>query len=605
VQEPKLFAPEYPGNVGSNVSIDAGTAILGDNGEGYIFRLAGGSWAYSTSVQPEGNVDYSELSVGTSHDYAVIGTSNTDFLSGAAYVFSISPTDCNSNGIADPCDTATGTSFDCDNNAQPDECQIDPLFVAVSEAMSPIGVDAPQTFTIAAPPAASDDVVLTVTARADLGSETEWLDVDINGLWVGTAFAEPETDDCPESPELAEIVVPSATWNAAIFETDASVTLTATDDVDPDLCESSFVTVLVEYQKEDVDCNRNGVLDTCDILSGVSTDCDGDGVADECQLSPRYLAASGLLSPIGYNSPQEYVLQAPPAAIGDVLLIFEAVADLASSVEWIDVDIDGTALGSVFVTGPADDCPPIPAQDQLLVAADTFNAAAGDGEGVIHLLTTDEVSDTLCDESFITVTIDYPVASTLEDCNANDVLDTCEMDCNGNARPDECDLADGSSADCNGNIVPDECDVTGGASSDCDRDGVPDECQPDCNTNGIADPCDIASGTSQDCGPNGTPDECEPDCNSNSQPDGCDVSSGASNDCNANSVPDECEPTVCPGDANLDCAVDPLDVGFVSARFGCIYPQDGEFCLTADVNSDGVVDPLDAGYVQARFGICP
>ena len=60
----------------------------------------------------------------------------------------------------------------------------------------------------------------------------------------------------------------------------------------------------------------------------------------------------------------------------------------------------------------------------------------------------------------------------------------------------------------------------------------------------------------------------------------------------------------CAGDANRDGVVDPLDTGFVQARFGCDYPGDGEFCLQADVNEDGVVDPLDVGFILARFGEC-
>jgi predicted outer membrane repeat protein len=44
---------------------------------------------------------------------------------------------------------------------------------------------------------------------------------------------------------------------------------------------------------------------------------------------------------------------------------------------------------------------------------------------------------------------------------------------------------------------------------DCDGDGVGDVCEVDCNLNGIPDDCDIASGTSEDSNSNGTPDECE------------------------------------------------------------------------------------------------
>lgn len=61
----------------------------------------------------------------------------------------------------------------------------------------------------------------------------------------------------------------------------------------------------------------------------------------------------------------------------------------------------------------------------------------------------------------------------------------------------------------------------------------------------------------------------------------------------------------CPGDANGDGTVDPLDVGFILARFGCGPGQGDSCCDLADQNADGAVDPLDSGFVLARFGPCP
>ena len=61
----------------------------------------------------------------------------------------------------------------------------------------------------------------------------------------------------------------------------------------------------------------------------------------------------------------------------------------------------------------------------------------------------------------------------------------------------------------------------------------------------------------------------------------------------------------CDGDANGDGVVDPLDSGFVLARFGCPVGEGDPGCDAADQNGDGVVDPLDSGYVLARFGDCP
>ncbi|MCH7703198.1 MAG: PKD domain-containing protein, partial [Planctomycetes bacterium] len=63
--------------------------------------------------------------------------------------------------------------------------------------------------------------------------------------------------------------------------------------------------------------------------------------------------------------------------------------------------------------------------------------------------------------------------------------------------------------------------------------------------------------------------------------------------------------TDCEGDANGDGVVDPLDTGFVLARFGCPVGTGDSGCDTADMNGDGLVDPLDVGYILARFGPCP
>ncbi len=64
-------------------------------------------------------------------------------------------------------------------------------------------------------------------------------------------------------------------------------------------------------------------------------------------------------------------------------------------------------------------------------------------------------------------------------------------------------------------------------------------------------------------------------------------------------------PCPCEGDANGDGLVDPLDSGFVLARFGCSVGTGDDGCDAADQNGDGAVDPLDSGFVLARFGDCP
>jgi hypothetical protein len=94
------------------------------------------------------------------------------------------------------------------------------------------------------------------------------------------------------------------------------------------------------------------------------------------------------------------------------------------------------------------------------------------------------------------------------------VLDECDVnlgsaaDCDGNLRPDGCDLADG---DCNTNAVPDRCELAG---NDCNRNALPDDCEPelfvdDCNGNNTPDLCEIVAGTAVDWNLSGVLDECE------------------------------------------------------------------------------------------------
>ncbi|MCH7700178.1 MAG: VCBS repeat-containing protein [Planctomycetes bacterium] len=68
---------------------------------------------------------------------------------------------------------------------------------------------------------------------------------------------------------------------------------------------------------------------------------------------------------------------------------------------------------------------------------------------------------------------------------------------------------------------------------------------------------------------------------------------------------DEVLAVTCEGDANGDGTVDPLDSGYVLARFGCPVGTGDPSCDAADQNGDGNVDPLDSGFVLARFGECP
>ncbi|MCA9529362.1 MAG: CRTAC1 family protein, partial [Myxococcales bacterium] len=86
-----------------------------------------------------------------------------------------------------------------------------------------------------------------------------------------------------------------------------------------------------------------------------------------------------------------------------------------------------------------------------------------------------------------------------EDCDADGVPDFCAPDCNGNGRPDGCDLAAGLDTDCDDNGVPDACDLAAFRLSDC-------------NTNGEADLCEIQCHPALDADGDGVIDYCVTGC---------------------------------------------------------------------------------------------
>jgi hypothetical protein len=157
-----------------------------------------------------------------------------------------------------------------------------------------------------------------------------------------------------------------------------------------------------------------------------------------------FTAASDVLAPIGDGSPQSFdilpIPQLPPVAGGDVRITFTARGDFSSTAEFIDVDINGTSVGSVFQTA-AGDCPNTPEREEIVVTAVVFNAALAGGSAVINMVAPGSVNPAICDgDSYVTVLVEYQ--TTAPDCNSDGIPDVCQLaenDCNTNGQPDECD----------------------------------------------------------------------------------------------------------------------------------------------------------------------
>ncbi|MCK4660093.1 MAG: hypothetical protein KAV82_11280 [Phycisphaerae bacterium] len=440
----------------------------------------------------------------------------------AAMVAAIAPVgaavagDCNENGIPDECDIdcgasggpcdipGCGQSSDCNSNGLPDECDIAVITLCeTSSDMSPIGHGFPQVFTLVAPPKAGGDITLTISASGDFEWSREYLEVEINGVWVGQVFKE-EAGGCDgEGYDEESVTVESAVYNFALDSGDGDtlIGLVANTDVGAHECPgSSWVRVEVCYALvRSADCNTNGVLDECDVATGISQDCNGNSVPDSCELAGNDCNTNGILDECdiagGFSQdcdgnglpdecrlvmifsddfpdvealdpdkwldwdqwsafPIDYLYVSPPASLR---------IDAVGWVESVELDLSSAALARLEFGW----------RSRYTEYGDSLTAAFWDGagwqditvlEGGPNLESWQFVSETLSAKAFHSgCKLRFKGAGSYGDAwFIDDVSLSFEYsDCNDNGVPDECDLASGFSQDCNDTGVPDECELEG------------------------------------------------------------------------------------------------------------------------------------------------
>jgi hypothetical protein len=149
--------------------------------------------------------------------------------------------DCNTNGVLDECDIASGTSLDCNSNEVPDECEPDCNSNGIADA-------------------------------CDLSSGTS---ADCNGNFV--------PDECEPGHQL------DCNLNGIIDFCEVGGTTDCNSNGQPDLCDI--------YSGTSQDCNTNHIPDSCDIASGSSTDVNSNGVPDDCETDVRVIPVITLIDP--------------------------------------------------------------------------------------------------------------------------------------------------------------------------------------------------------------------------------------------------------------------------------------------------------------------
>ncbi len=444
LEEQKLLADDAAegDNFGWSVALDGNVAVVGawladdggvNSGAAYVFHDDGESWVQEVRLVASDaeQGDNFGSGVAMSGDAVVVGASAADegpSNSGAAYLFfhdgltwvekaKLTASDA---GLADGFGTAVALSAH--------------IALIGSPSDDDMGSNAGAAYVFAGLADCNSNGVIDLCDIADGLSD----DCNLNGL--------------PDECDIADGTSNDVNGNGV------------PDECEEDCNDNGIPDSYDIAQGFSGDCNENGVPDECDVRDGTSEDCDGDEVPDECEVLGTFARTSPELGPIGAGSPQSYLIVAPPDAGDEVMLTFEVVGDFEALVEWLDIELNGIAIGLILMTG-GHDCPEEPDVASLVIEAEAYNDILGGGDLLIDMLPTEQVNPDLCTESHVVVSVAYQAVGP--------------DDCNGNGVPDLCDIVSGYSDDANGNGIPDECegDLLAG-DANCDGFVTFDDIQP-------------------------------------------------------------------------------------------------------------------------------
>jgi fibronectin type 3 domain-containing protein len=249
-------------------------------------------------------------------------------VSGVTYMYSV-VSSC-SLGDSDPSAADSGYRLnDCNNNGIDDGLDLDPPTTVTTGNMGTLVGATTRTSTKSVSALSTSTVTVSVNAIGDLDSTSEYLIVRLSNppsnvsgivrnLFLSDGLA------CPATPQRATFTLTKEEFNGLLGNAPGSlkidVTPTAGVGGTDSTCQAtSSVAVSIDYVSHNaaIDCNDNGVIDSCDIASGAATDCNSNGIPDSCDI------ASGLETDLNGNGKAdrcEYLVGSPawPTVAGAV-----------------------------------------------------------------------------------------------------------------------------------------------------------------------------------------------------------------------------------------------------------------------------------------------
>ncbi len=356
-------------------------------------------------------------------------------------------TDCNENGVPDSCDIASGFSQDCNNDSLPDECNLVEAFRQIISVGIPIGsMDSPCRPQTSGVWSVSTTVGISLNVASGIGYlvnpvfllpeplvlvDHQYVSANIpipERAVVTYEFAQPVMvseveivqhqngitriegyvgDSLASLSSIGSIYGPSGDITGGSVFTEGQ---TQVFDFNNQIAGKYFRMVIRKTSLVDgygcyrayprdaqgmrflgtasgiLDCNNNGVPDSCDIASGTSFDCNQDQIPDECQ--PVLDADGDGIQDGCDNCP---MVINPDQANNDLDAFGNACDNCPNTFDLSQTDSDGDGLGDL-----CDNCPGAVNPGQEDCDNDGYGDACGcsaergdmNGDGLVNGLDT-------------------------------------------------------------------------------------------------------------------------------------------------------------------------------------------------------------------------
>ena len=325
------------------------------------------------------------------------------------------------------------------------------------------------------------------------------------------------------------------------------------------------------------DCNRNNVIDSCDVASGSSTDLDGTGIPDECEDCNRNGVLDSSDVATGFSADCQADRIPDECQLGNAPLDVEYAYD------------DGTRDGNYGVSGAADliwlNACTTSTGGETIGAIRVMLGSAFSGVQYRVALWSDPNGDGLPDDARVITSV-----PTLADYANSNQFDTVQIPATYIGPAGTSFFVGVIYRDIFGNQAPIGVDLSEPNQQTWVSIGVTVD-PNNLSVSSLYGTLTLGDGLIRAYGFSGSLPN---DCNQNQKPDGCDITDGTLVDANGDGIPDRCG--TCASDITRDGVVTGADLGVLLGDWG--------MNTASDINRDGVVNGADLGRLLGDWGPC-